>query len=195
MFDHDHDALITISVRITPFKTNFLFLMNSSSSFTSKFTLDKAHFNECYQESTTLDLSAKTFFKSGVLMLFGLALLLFTPVNAYAAWFVVALGILEALSLYYNQPWWVLRQMLSKASGGDVTLTIDKQGVLSESFYRNDRILWQDITSIQETNSGFVFHFTVGKGTGKSYLSRSCLSRDAQQYIMTKSKSIINQTK
>jgi len=161
--------------------------MNSSTSYTSKFILDKAHFNECYSESTTVDLSAKAFFKSGVLMAFGLIILLFTPVNAYAAWFIVALGILEALSLYYSKPWWVLRQMLSKASNSEVTLTIDEQGVLSESFYHDGRILWEDMSSIKTTNQGFVLQFTVGKNTGKSYLSKSCLSDDAQQYIISKS--------
>ncbi len=160
--------------------------MNSLISFTSKFTLDKAHFNECYSESATLELSAKAFFKSGVLMAFGLIILLFTPVNAYAAWFIVALGVLEALSLYYNKPWWVLRQMLSKASGSEVTLTVDEQGVLSESFYHNGRILWQDITSIQETSLGYVLHFNVGKNVGKSYLSKSYLSSDAESYIQSK---------
>ena len=188
MFDHDHDALIIKSVRIYPSKITASFLMNSPTSFTSKFTLDKAHFNECYRESTVLDLSAKAFFKSAVLMLFGLTLLLFTPVDAYAAWFIIALGILEALSLYYNQPWWVLRQMLSKASNSEVTLTIDEQGVLSESFYHNGRILWQDITAINETSLGFVLHFNVGKNTSKSYLSKSCLSSDAQQFIISKVK-------
>lgn len=160
--------------------------MNTPLSFTSKFILDKAHFNECFSESTILDLSAKAFLKSGVLMLFGLIILLFTPVNAYAAWFVIALGILEALSHYYKQPWWVIRQMLSKASGSEVTLTIDEQGVLSESFYHNDRILWQDMTSIEETSLGFVLHFNVGKSVGKRYLSKSCLSDDAQKYIILK---------
>jgi hypothetical protein len=160
--------------------------MNTLLPYTSKFILDKAHFNECYSESATLKLSVKAFLKSAVLMLFGLIILLFTPVNAYAAWFVIALGILEALSLYYNQPWWVLRQMLSKASGSEVTLTIDEKGVLSESFYHNGRILWQDVTSVEDTNLGFVLHFNVGKSKGKSYLSKSYLSNDAQQFVLAK---------
>jgi hypothetical protein len=160
--------------------------MNSLTSFTSKFTLDKAHFNECYGESTTLELSAKTFLKSGVLMAFGLTILLFTPINSYAAWFIIALGVLEALSLYYSKPWWVLRQMLSRSSGSEVTLTIDDKGVLSESFYHNGRILWQDITSIKETSLGYVLHFNAGKNTGKSYISKSCLSSDAQSYMHTR---------
>ncbi|GAA6171106.1 YcxB family protein [Colwellia sp. KU-HH00111] len=160
--------------------------MNVPVSYTSKFTLDKAHFNECYSESATLKLCANAFLKSGVLILFGMVILLFTPVNAYAGWFVVALGILEALSLYYHQPWWVVRQMLSKASGSEVSLTLDEKGVLSESYYQNDRILWQDISSIDETSLGFVLHFNLGKSVGKRYISKSCLSTPAQDYIRSK---------
>lgn len=157
-----------------------------NTSFSCKFILDKAHFNECYSESSTLVLSTKTFLKSGVLMLFGLLLLLFTPVNGYTAWFVIALGILEALSIYYNQAWWVMRQMLSKASNSEVTVTIDEQGVLSESFYHTGRILWQDTTSIDETERGFVLHFNAGKSKGKSYLSKSTLTNLAQEFIRAK---------
>ncbi|NQY89048.1 MAG: YcxB family protein [Colwellia sp.] len=160
--------------------------MNIPTSFTCKFTLDKAHFNECYSQSNTVEHSANAYFKAGVLMLFGLIILLFTPVNAYAAWFVIALGILEALAIYYSQPWWVLRQMLSRASGSEVTLTIDEQGVLSESFYHNGRILWSDICEIQNTDLGFVLHFTAGKSTSKSYVSKGCLSSSAQEYILKK---------
>mgnify|MGYP000020554553 CR=1 FL=1 len=163
--------------------------MNASVSYTSKFTLDKAHFNECYSQSATLTLCANAFLKSAILVLFGVIILLFTPVNAYAGWFVVALGILEALSLYYHQPWWVLRQMLSKASGSEVTLTLDEQGVLSESFYQNDRILWQDITTIDETSLGYVLHFNIGKSVGKRYVSKACLSSQAQDYIRSKAPS------
>lgn len=157
--------------------------MNSSVSFSCKFILDKAHFNECYSESSTLVLTMNSFFKSAVLVLFGLIILLFTPVNAYAGWFVVALGVLEAVSLYYHQPWWVLRQMLSKASGSEVTLTIDEQGVLSESFYNKSKILWQQVSSIQKTDLGYVLHFNVGNNTNKSYLSKAYLSDEAQLFI------------
>ena len=158
--------------------------MNTPTSFTCKFTLDKAHFNECYSQSNTVDRSANAYFKAGILMLFGLIILLFTPVNGYAAWFVIALGILEALAIYYSQPWWVLRQMLSRASGSEVTLTIDEQGVLSESFYHNGRILWLDVCNIEETTLGFVLYFTVGKKISKSYLSKGNLSNSAQEYIV-----------
>ena len=160
--------------------------MNKPTTFTCKFTLDKPHFNECYSESNTVDRSINAYFKAGILMTFGLIILLFTPVNGYAAWFVIALGILEALAIYYSQPWWVLRQMFSKASGSEVTLTIDELGVLSESFYNKGRILWPDVFDIKETSLGFILHFNVGKRTSKSYLSKGYLSNSAQEYIVNK---------
>ncbi len=160
--------------------------MNTPTSFTCKFTLDKAHFNECYSQSNTVDRSVNAYFKAGILMIFGLIILLFTPVNGYAAWFVIALGILEAIAIYYSQPWWVLRQMLSKASGSEVTLTIDELGVLSESFYHNGRILWSEVCEFQDTDLGIVLHFNVGKNKSKSYLSKAYLSNPAQEYILKK---------
>ena len=158
--------------------------MTTSTPFVSKFTLGKPHFNESYSQSNTVDRSSKAYFKSGILMVFGLYLLLFTQVNAYAAWFVIALGVLEAVSLYYHQPWWVIRQMLSKASNSEVTLTIDEKGILSESFYHTGRIKWQDITELKESELGFTVFFNIEKSSGKSYLSKSCLSTEARAYIV-----------
>ena len=168
--------------------------MNTPISFTCKFTLDKPHFNECYSQSNTTDRSVNAYFKAGILMLFGLIILLFTPVNGYAAWFVIALGILEAVAIYYSQPWWVLRQMLSKASGSEVTLTIDEQGVLSESFYNTGRILWLDVCEIKETSLGFVLNFSVGKSTSKNYLSKGYLPNPAQEYIRQRMNGFTNNT-
>jgi len=167
--------------------------MTQSSSFTARFTLDKAHYNECYSQSSTLEHNRKTYFKANVLTVFGLVILLATPVNPYAAWFVIALGILETVSVYYHQPWWVIRQMLSKASGSEVSLTLDEQGILTESFHINNRILWADVTSIIDTELGFVICFSLGKTAmgkeiaSKSYISKSCLSAEAIAYITQKS--------
>jgi len=167
--------------------------MNEPSSFSAQFTLDKAHYTECYTQSSTLTHDRKTYFKANVLTVFGLIVLLFTPVNPYAAWFVIALGILESVSVYYHQPWWVLRQMMSKASGSEVKLTIDDLGILTESFHINTRILWADVTSVTETELGFVVCFSLGKTAmgkdiaSKSYLSKSCLSDETITFISQKS--------
>lgn len=167
--------------------------MTISPPFLTKFTLDKAHYTECYTQSSTLVHNKKTYFKASVLAFFGLFILLFTPVNAYVAWLVISLGVIETVSVYYHQPWWVLRQMFSKASGGEVSLTLDEKGVLTESFHFNSRILWSDITETKETALGYVVFFTLGSSaTGrvlnsKRYLSKSFLSAEAQAFLLLNS--------
>ncbi|GAW97386.1 YcxB family protein [Colwellia marinimaniae] len=163
-----------------------------TSSFSTSFTLDKAHYTECYSQSSTLTHNKKTYFKANILTVFGLIILLFTPVNPYAAWFVIVLGIIETLGVYYHKPWWVMRQMFSKASGSEVKLTIDEQGILTESFHINNRILWTDVTIVTETELGFVVFFSLGKTAmgkniaSKSYISKSCLSDEAIAFISQK---------
>jgi hypothetical protein len=166
--------------------------MTQTSSYTASFTLDKAHYSECYTQSSTLSHDKKTYFKANVLTVFGLIILLATPVNPYAAWFVIALGLIETISVYYHKPWWVMRQMLSKASNSEVKLTIDEQGILTESFHINNRILWTDVTRVTETELGFLIYFSLGKTAmgkdiaSKSYISKSCLSDDANTFINQK---------
>jgi hypothetical protein len=161
-----------------------------ADSFTASFILDKAHYTECYTESSKLEHNRKTYFKANILTVFGMVILLFTPINPYTAWFVIGLGVLETASVYYRKPWWVTRQMLSKAAGSEVTLTIDGLGILTESFHTNNRILWSDVTAISETSQGFVIDFSLGKTmTGKaiaskSYISKSCLSASAQSFLL-----------
>lgn len=167
--------------------------MTQPNSFSASFTLNKAHYAECYSQSSTLTHDRKTYFKANILTVFGLIILFATPVNPYAAWFVIALGILETVSIYYHKPWWVMRQMLSKASNSEVKLTIDDEGILTESFHVNNRILWADVTLIKETDLGYLIYFSLGKGlsgkeiSNKSYLSKSCLSDDASAFIINKS--------
>ncbi len=169
---------------------------SQSHSFTASFTLDKAHYSECYTQSSTLSHDKKTYFKANVLTVFGLIILLATPVNPYAAWFVIALGLLETVSVYYHKPWWVIRQMLSKASHSEVKLTIDEQGILTESFHINNRILWTDVTLVTETELGFLIYFSLGKTAmgkdiaSKSYISKSCLSDEAIAFIGQKNPTI-----
>jgi len=169
-----------------------MFPMTQSSSYTASFVLDKAHYSECYTQSSTLTHDKKTYFKANVLTVFGLIILLATPVNPYAAWFVIALGLLESISVYYHKPWWVIRQMLSKASHSKVKLTIDEQGILTESFHINNRILWADVTRVSETELGFLIYFSLGKTAmgkdiaSKSYISKSCLPDGANTFIRQK---------
>lgn len=149
--------------------------MTSPLSYSHTFILDKEHFNECYSQSVVNDQSIKAYFKAVVLSLFGIVLVIFSDVNGYAAWFVFALGVLEAVSIYYRQPWWVMRQLLSKAAKGEVTLTIDDKGVATESFYIKSMVLWGSISAFKKTRLGWV----ITHDMGNNYISDSCLSADA----------------
>lgn len=149
--------------------------MTTPFSYSHTFILDKDHFNECYSQSVVRDNSKNAYFKAIVLTLFGAILVLFSDVNPYAAWFVFALGIVEAISIYYRQPWWVMRQLLSKAAKGEVTLIVDDKGIATNSFYVKSMVLWENITGFKKTDLGWV----ISHELGNNYISDSCLSAQA----------------
>ena len=150
--------------------------MNIPFSYSHKFILDKAHFNECYSQSVSEVPFFRAYLKAIILSVFGMALVLLSDVNDYAAWFVFALGILEAVSIYYKQAWWVMRQLLGKASKSEVTLTIDDKGISTESFYVKNMVLWSNINAFKKTPLGWV----VTHEQGDNYISDSCLSEESQ---------------
>ncbi|WP_350563865.1 YcxB family protein, partial [Psychrobacter sp. CAL346-MNA-CIBAN-0220] len=65
-------------------------------------------------------------------------------------------AVLECIAFYYRRPWWVTRQMLSKASGSEVTLTFDEEGIKSSNFYKNTQLLWSDINEVITTERGIL---------------------------------------
>jgi len=153
--------------------------MTTPFSYSITYTLDKSHFSETFDESVIIESSKSVYFKSIVLALFGLLVLLFTPVNAYAAWFIVALGAIEALSIRFKKSWWLARQMISKAANAEVTLTIDDTEICSKSFYVESKILWADIAKIEQTTQGWLLHHSGGK----NYISGRCLSEQAEEFV------------
>ena len=153
--------------------------MPTPFSYSFSYILDKSHFSETFDESVIIDNSKTVYFKSMVLALFGLAVLLFTPVNAYAAWFIVALGALEALSIRFKKSWWLARQLISKAANAEITLTIDDKEVCSKSFYVESKISWTEINKIEQTKQGWLLYHSGGK----NYISGRCLSEQANEFI------------
>lgn len=156
--------------------------MNQPFSYHTDFLLDKEHFQECYSESVVADYSYRAYFKAILLSLSGILFVLFSDMNKYAAWFVFSLGVLEALSVHYQKPWWVMRQMLSKAAKSKVELTIDEQGINSASFYAKLELTWSDIISLKKTNLGWV----ITHAKGRNYISNRCLSEGTLEFLATK---------
>jgi len=160
--------------------------MSDNFSYSVKFTLDKPYYTECFEQSVVVDNSYRAYAKAIFFTVFGGALVLFTEINPYAAWFVFALGIVEALSVYYQKPWWVLRQMLSKAAKSEVQLTIDDKGIFSHSFYIDDAIAWHDIKQLSQTDLGWLIQHTKGK----NYLSQRFLTEQVNEFLHEKSLTI-----
>tara|TARA_B100000809_G_C15002656_1_gene482078 strand:- start:461 stop:952 length:492 start_codon:yes stop_codon:yes gene_type:complete len=156
--------------------------MAQTFSYKTTYQLDKAHFQECYSESAIIPTSFHAYKKAMVLAIAGMLLVLFTQMNPYAAWFVFAVGILEAVSTYYQKPWWVMRQMLSKAAKGNVDLTIDEQGIVSKSFYATLTLLWSEMLLIETTQLGWL----IKHAKGRSYISNQNLSEKAVLFLTEK---------
>ena len=153
--------------------------MNTAFSFSTSYILDHTHFSECYSQSVTIDTSIKAYYKSIGIFL-AVFILIFTELNKYLAWFILCLGVIEALNVYYNKAWWLMRQKLSKAAGNTVNLTINETGVTVKSIYIDSTTLWIDINEIQQTEKGFLLKLT----NSTSYISNRCLSDDAKNYII-----------
>jgi hypothetical protein len=160
--------------------------MNTPFSYSTKYTLDKGHFSETYDESVTVDESWRKYIKSGVMAVAGLGLLYFTQVSPYLAWFVITLAGVEALSVRFHKAWWLARQMISQAANNELALTIDEEGVHSKSVYVDSQMLWKDISQIEKTQQGWLLHLAKGK----TYISDCCLSDEAVEYIARKATEI-----
>jgi hypothetical protein len=156
--------------------------MTTPFSYSTTYTLDKIHYSETYDASKLVDNSKKIYLVAITLALLGLAILLFTEINPYAAWFLIALGALEVFSLRFRKPWWLARQLISKAASTELTLNINEEGIRSKSIHVESAILWADVSNIEQTSQGWLLYHTGGK----NYVSGRCLSEQANEYIRAK---------
>jgi len=148
-------------------------------SYSITYILDKSHFSETFDQSVIVDNSKAVYLKSIVLALLGLAMLLFSDVNRYATWFIITLAAVEALSVRFRKSWWLGKQLLSKAAGAEVTLTIDNENICSTSVYVESKISWHDVYKIEQTSQGWLLYHPEGK----NYISGRCLSDQANEFI------------
>jgi len=88
--------------------------MTTSFSCPIKFTSDKAHSAECSSELVTCEHAISAYCKAIFVSLFGILLVLFTDINLYAAWVFFSLSILKGISVYYQEPYWLARKLLSE---------------------------------------------------------------------------------
>ncbi|WP_237445149.1 YcxB family protein [Sinobacterium norvegicum] len=150
------------------------------------FTLNKAHYSECFEESRKVSPVTNSQRYQKAAILFFLALVLSqTTVDGYVTGFFFMLAIIDALSVYYARGWWLARQLISRASGGEVTLLINGQGIEIQSEYVNQQLLWPDIAEIKQTDRGLIVYPVAG---GQSYISKHSLTDDVTAFILSHNK-------
>jgi len=147
------------------------------------FHLNREHYAECFDQSMSLKPPQKPRwgFIAGAIIT-GLFFLFLTEVQGLLAWFFFAIAILEYFSFKYRRAWWLTRQMISKNAGNKVTLIFDENGIENKSVYINSQLAWESIKSYQETEAGFMLNLQQG---GQQYLSKSCLNKEIQDYLLT----------
>jgi hypothetical protein len=160
--------------------------MTTPFSYSTTYVLDKSHFVETYEASASPVTPTKAYTIAMALGLAGLILLMFTEIDPFVAWFIVALGGLEAFSVRYKKTWWLGRQLISKAANTELKLTIDEEGVSSESIHVRSTLPWAKINHIESTENGWLLYH---KG-GKNYLSARALSEEARAYVVAKTEKV-----
>lgn len=151
-------------------------------SFTTTYTLDKPYFYECFDESLPHSKRAQPKYFLLILLvalgLFGI----YGLEDHYLGSFMIMLAILECLAFYYRRPWWVTRQMLSRASGSEVTLTFDDEGIKSANHYKHYQLTWHDISGVITTEHGIL----LKNKRGMQYISKKIITPEVLAFINKK---------
>lgn len=153
--------------------------------YTSEFLLDRAHFQECYDETAIVKKGINAYYKS--IFLFVLALFASSLAKEYktAALFIFALSGIDALSIYFAKAWWVWRQQLSRAANNKVILTVDDKGIATSAVHQKLELEWSSVKRIKRTAQGIIVYHKAGR----SYLSSKYVSDEAINFIEKQIKS------
>ncbi|MGS0534892.1 YcxB family protein [Pseudoalteromonas sp. SaAl2] len=147
--------------------------------FTTSYTLDKPYFYECFDESLPYSAQAKPKYAFLVLLISLGLISIYALEQHYLGNFMIMAAVLECVAFYYRRPWWVTRQMFSRASGSKAKLIIDEQGFTSENPHKSYQIKWQQIDEVIFTPRGIL----LKSKQGMQYISNSVLSDEAINYI------------
>lgn len=150
-------------------------------NFSCQFNLNKAYYLECYEQSVKAKTGFQAYRNAVFLLVLGFTMSLLSQQYYALSLFVIVLAVLEATSVYFAKIWWVWRQLLSKAANSEVMLNFDEQGLTTTSRIQSTSLAWSEVNKINETDAGFI----LVTDKGRSYLTKSCLSEPAIEFIRT----------
>ncbi|MDR9827509.1 YcxB family protein [Vibrio sp. FNV 38] len=155
--------------------------MSKDFAFTTEYTLDKAFFAECYDQTSLPTTFPKAYWKGILFLIFGSALVKFELLpSAYVGWFFIVLSVVEAFSVYFKRTWWLWRQTFGAKPAAKVVFQIDANGVNYKNGKNTRSIAWNEINQLTQTDLGFILHI----GRQRQYVSKSCLNDQAIAYII-----------
>ncbi len=157
--------------------------MSQPFSQSVTFKLDKAHFQECFDQSAS-PVKNKDYAKACIFAVVGFAIFFIEAEHYYFPFFLLALAGIEIFSIKYRKTWWVWRQLMSKAAFGSVTIIVDDKGITTQSKEVNSQLDWSDVNSIEPTKKGLLLKHQAGV----NYLSCSYLGEEIIEFILSQRK-------
>ncbi|WP_117234718.1 YcxB family protein [Vibrio maerlii] len=155
--------------------------MSKDSGFTTEYTLDKAFFAECFDQTSQPIKFPHAYWKSLLFLIFGVGLLeLELLPNGYVGWFFIVLSVVEAFSVYCRRTWWLWRQTISSGANSKVIFEGDEDGVTYTNRKTSNTLAWNNIDQVEQTDLGLILHI----GKQRQYVSKSCLDEDAVVFIL-----------
>lgn len=155
--------------------------MSKEFDFTTEYTLDKAFFAECYDQTSQPVKFPKSYWKAILFLIFGVVLVEFELLpNSYVGWFFIVLSVIETFSVYFKRTWWLWRQTISSSCGSKVAFQVNASGVSYKSGKINRSLAWNEINQLEQTDSGFILHI----GKQRQYVSKSCLNAEVIAFMV-----------
>jgi hypothetical protein len=144
--------------------------------FNTKFVLSRDYLAECFDQSLPYGKNARpNYLFPAVLLAAGAGLLFFTQQPKVLGSILIALAVLELIHIRFRRAWWLTRQMWGRSADSEVKLTIDIDGIQTQSPYAQTSLSWAEIERVIETDLGLIL---VTKSGGQQYLSKSLFSAD-----------------
>ncbi|WP_163134893.1 YcxB family protein [Agarivorans sp. Alg241-V36] len=153
-------------------------------AFSTQFTLSREYLAECFDQTSPFEKKSllKKWFPA-LLLLAGLALLMFTDQPKVAGSMLIGLAILELIHLRFKRTWWLTRQMWGRSSNSEVKLSVSEEGIETQNPYTKTSLAWSDVETVIETELGFIL---VAKSGGRQYLSKSLFPAELVSEILAK---------
>ncbi len=148
--------------------------MVSMEPYNTQFTLSRDYLAECFDQSLPYGKRAKpNFLFPALLFACAVCLLVFTEQSKFLGFLLIALAVLELIHVRYRRTWWLARQMWGRSANSEVSLSIDQEGVRTQTPYTQTALLWADTERVIETDLGLIL---VAKQGAQQYLSKSLFS-------------------